>query len=301
MNETRTSIAEVRAIAYAKLTLSLRVIGRRDDGFHDIDALVVSIGQPHDVLDISPSSISGVRIEVDVENLLLDPEVAAHGVDLHGEGNLAVRAAELLLERHGGTNPIGVDLKLRKRIPVGAGLGGGSADAAGALLGVRAALELTVTMDSLMEIAASLGSDVPFCLRGGSAQMGGRGELLIPAVVPRGTTVLVVVPPFAVSTPEVYAAWDSLGGPHGESDALFVNDLEPAAIAVEPRLEDFRDEMAVTVGSKPVMAGSGSAYWIPVADSEKLLELAESVRGAMPDASVFAAGTVPRGVRLRSS
>src|SRR5688572_9885773 len=125
----RVRLARVRATAYPKLTLSLRVGSRRDDGFHDLEALVVSLGQPHDVLEAyAVPAPGGVRLEV-----VRDPDSDAIPSD---HTNLAVAAAEALLVRAGRSGH-GVRLVLRKRVPAGAGLGGGSADAAAALLAVR--------------------------------------------------------------------------------------------------------------------------------------------------------------------
>ncbi len=156
----------VRATAFAKVTLSLRVIGPRDDGFHDIDALAVSIGQPQDTVEVAIVSEPGVRVDVVGGDELGVPD---------GDENLAARAADRVLKR-AGRQALGVHLTLRKRIPVAGGLGGGSADAAATLVAVRHLLELELDSDALLELGAQLGSDVPFCLHGGSARMQGRAS-----------------------------------------------------------------------------------------------------------------------------
>ncbi len=139
-------------------------------------------------------------------------------------------------------------VRLRKRIPVGGGLGGGSADAA-------AVLRWAGITD--LNVAASLGADVPFCLVGGRAQVTGIGEVVEPLpFVEREFTLLT--PPFAVFTPAVYRTWDELGGPTGDG----VNDLEPAALAVEPRLARWRDTLGDATGQTPVLAGSGSTWFV---------------------------------------
>jgi 4-diphosphocytidyl-2-C-methyl-D-erythritol kinase len=108
-----------------------------------------------------------------------------------------------------------------------------------------------------LEIAASLGADVPFCLHGGRARVGGIGEVLDPLpFVPR--TVTLATPPFGCSTPAVYAAWDELGGPTADGP----NDLEPAALAVEPRLALWRDALGSATGQVPRLAGSGSTWFV---------------------------------------
>lgn len=137
---------------------------------------------------------------------------------------------------------------LRKRIPAGGGLGGGSSNAA--------AVMRWAGCDDL-SVAASLGADVPFCLRGGRARVTGIGEIIEPLpFVAR--TVTLAMPPFGCSTPAVYAAWDDLGGP----TAAGPNDLEPAALVIEPRLAAFRDALGDATGQTPRIAGSGSTWFV---------------------------------------
>src|SRR5207302_1227651 len=138
-------------------------------------------------------------------------------------------------------------VRLVKRIPPGGGLGGGSADAA-------AVLRWAGVAD--VELAASLGADVPFCLTGGRARVRGIGEMV--AALPfEDRTFTLLVPPFGVSTPAVYGAWDAMGGPTGEA-----NDLEAAALAVEPRLATWRDRLGEQTGRTPILAGSGSTWFV---------------------------------------
>jgi 4-diphosphocytidyl-2-C-methyl-D-erythritol kinase len=215
-------------VAPAKLTFTLRVIGVRADGYHLIDAEMATL----DLAD-----------ELTVDRGRSGLEVTgpyAEGVPVDGT-NLVARA----LRRAGVTAWVRVE----KRIPHGGGLGGGSADAA-------AVLRWAGVTD--VAIAAELGADVPFCLVGGRARVRGIGELVEPlSFEPR--VVTLVVPPLAVSTPAVYRAWDELGGPAGEAG----NDLEPAAIVVEPRLGAWRDRIGAATGERPVLAGSGAAWFVP--------------------------------------
>lgn len=263
MNELTQSgrLGRVRATAYAKLTLSLSVLGRRDDGYHDLEALAVSIADPHDILEIEAvPHPGGVTFSVDGDNELV-PEDAT---------NLAVRAAEDLLIRAGRSGH-GVRMWLRKGIPAGAGLGGGSADAAAAFAAVRRMLKVDIGDDELLELGARVGSDVPFCLRGGAAWMRGRGERLEPVALDGQLPLVVVLPPFRISTADVYQAWDELGGPIAQRriDAPppvariitgLANDLEAAAERVEPRLTEFRRQLEDVAAAPVVLAGSGSAY-----------------------------------------
>jgi 4-diphosphocytidyl-2-C-methyl-D-erythritol kinase len=290
----------VRATAYPKLTLSLRVLGRREDGFHDLDALVVSLGQPHDVVETyAVPAPGGVQVEVVGDD-------AADGVP-SDHRNLAFVAAEKLMVRAGRSGH-GVRLVLRKQIPAGAGLGGGSADAAAALLAVRRLLDADVDDDAVAELAAEIGADVSFCLRGGAAWMRGRGEVIEPVALQQGLGFVVAIPPFRLLTPQVYRAWDELGGPTATRTipaprrvASFLpelaNDLEPAAEALEPRLVEFRSALEAATGRPAVLAGSGSAYVVPVPDVRALPTLTDEVRRRLR-VPVVGTTTVSRGVRL---
>jgi 4-diphosphocytidyl-2-C-methyl-D-erythritol kinase len=294
------SASRVRATAYPKLTLSLRVLGVRPDGYHDLDALVVSLGQPHDVLEAyAVPAPGGVHVE-------LEPFEGLEDIP-SDHRNLAFVAAESLLVRAGRSGH-GVRLVLRKRIPAGAGLGGGSADAAAALLAVRRLLDVAVSDEVVAEIAAEIGSDVPFCLRGGAARMRGRGEVIEPIALTPGLAFLVAIPPFRLSTPDVYRAWDALGGPSAERSvpaprrvasamAELANDLEPAAEAVEPRLREFRTALEAAAARPALLAGSGSAYVVPVEDARALPELVSEV-GRRLRVPVVGTTSVSRGVRL---
>ena len=213
-------------LAPAKLTLSLRVVGVRADGFHLLDAEMVTLSLA-DVVDVGP----GQGLEVD------GPHAA--GVPVN-ETNLVCRA----LTACGRVARV----RLEKHIPAGAGLGGGSADAA-AVLRWAGCTDLAV--------AASVGSDVPFCLVGGRARVTGGGEVVEP--LPHEDRVFtLLVPPVAVAAAAVYTAWDELGGPTGESG----NDLEPAAVVVAPDLARWRDRLGDATGVEPRLAGSGSTWFV---------------------------------------
>ena len=220
-------------LAPAKLTVSLRITGVRPDGFHLIDAEMVSIDLADEL-----RFAEGDGLEV----------VGATGLDVPADDDNLVRRALRLAGRT-------AHVTLTKRIPAGAGLGGGSSDAA-------AVLRWAGFDDD--ERAAALGADVAFCVRGGRARVTGIGEVLEP--LPHiDRTFTLVTPPFGCSTPAVYRAWDDLGGPRAEGP----NDLEPAALAVAPELATWRDDLAAATGRVPVLAGSGSTWF---------------VEGAFPDA-----------------
>jgi len=297
MSEPR--VGRVRATAFSKVTLSLRVLGTRADGFHELEALTVSVGQPHDTLEAVAVPHAGVSLELDGDDVMVPA----------GDDNLAVRAAQELLLSVGRAGH-GVQLVLRKRIPSARGLGGGSADAAAALLAVRRLLEVDIDEPRLHALAARLGSDVPFCLTGGAAWMRGRGEELEPAPLPVGIPMLLALAPFQIPTPEVYKAWDELGGPRSRrviraprpvADVLpeLANDLEPAAEAVEPRLRPFRERLEDAVGRPALLAGSGSAYIVLADGPRGLPDLAQQLSLKI-GAPIAASATVSRAVRVES-
>jgi 4-diphosphocytidyl-2-C-methyl-D-erythritol kinase len=213
-------------VAPAKLTFTFRITGVRADGYHLIDAEMATL----DLADELLVERGGSGLEV--------TGPYAGGVP-RDETNLVAKA----LRRAGVAARVHID----KRIPHGGGLGGGSADAA-------AVLRWAGVTDVL--VAAELGADVPFCLVGGRARVRGIGEQVEPLPFePR--VVTLVVPPFPVSTPAVYRAWDELGGPVADGG----NDLEPAAVAVEPRLGEWRDRIAEAAG-RPMLAGSGATWFV---------------------------------------
>ncbi|HEY1737923.1 MAG TPA: 4-(cytidine 5'-diphospho)-2-C-methyl-D-erythritol kinase [Acidimicrobiia bacterium] len=267
------------ARAGAKVTLSLRVLNRRPDGYHELDALAAIVDEPHDELSIIPGAHEA--------ELLVEPAGSAP----HGEANLLWRTRAALGSTAG--------LRLRKGIPTEAGLGGGSADAAAALRLLR-----TTQADAeLHDIAASLGADVPACLEGGLVRMRGIGDIVEPVAVPASPLHLVLATPaFGCSTAAVYRAWDTLGGPHTDDHVepppawarvsggnVWQNDLEPAAIAVEPRLADFRNAFGALAGTRVTQCGSGSTYYAIAADRARAEQVADAVRAELDTRGVAVA------------
>jgi 16S rRNA (adenine1518-N6/adenine1519-N6)-dimethyltransferase len=237
---------ECRLVAYAKLTLSLRVVGTRPDGYHEIDAFVVSVSEPHDEILLRPALAPSLLV------------TGPHGTGVPGgDENLALRAALGL-----GAN---VSIELRKGIPMGAGLGGGSADAAAVLIGAPHLTGIEVDPVDLQRFALSLGADVPFCMGGGGAmRVRGIGDELARVTLP-SFSVVIATPPFGCETAAVYRAWDTLGGPEGDTVDIeglpaLRNDLERAAHAVEPRLAAFKVLVEHAADAPALLAGSGSSY-----------------------------------------
>ena len=232
--EEPTAIVELSAPA--KLTLSLRVTGVRPDGYHDIDAEMVALDL-HDTLVFEPGTGLTVHTEL--------PGGAGPGAVPIGPDNLVTKA----LTAVGRASRV----RLIKRIPPGAGLGGGSSDAA-------AVLRWAGCAD--LDLAARLGADVPFCVVGGRASVRGIGESVVPLPYEERCFVLLL-PPFGVNTAAVYRAWDRLGqtGSEGHGRAG-TNELEAAALDVEPRLAVWRDRFAEVTGARPLLAGSGSTWFL---------------------------------------
>jgi 4-diphosphocytidyl-2-C-methyl-D-erythritol kinase len=219
--------------ALAKLTLSLRITGVRADGYHLIDAEMVTVDLA-DTLTFGPGRDLTV---VDLVEGLGSPLAITAGPD-----NL-VRRALAAVGREAA-------VRLEKRIPAGAGLGGGSADAAAVLRWARS---------TDVDVASALGADVPFCVVGGRARVTGVGEVVEPLMFEPGLAYTLMTPPVAVSTVAAYRMWDTLGGP----DADGPNALERAALVLVPELAVWRDRLGDATGSTPVLAGSGSTWWVP--------------------------------------
>ncbi|MFP4058503.1 MAG: 4-(cytidine 5'-diphospho)-2-C-methyl-D-erythritol kinase [Candidatus Brocadiia bacterium] len=247
----------------AKLNLFLEVLGRRPDGYHDIDTVMQAIDL-YDELHIAPRAGPALRLECDCAGLPSD------------ERNLALRAAMALKEETG--YPGGARLRLTKRIPVGAGLGGGSSDAAGALVGLDRAWGLGLRDEGLRQLAARVGSDVAFFLRGGTARCTGRGEAVEPAAARLRARYALVCPPLSVSTAEVYKKLRFPLTPTGARASMLVqclaqgdveglgatlyNRLEEPAFHLYPGLREGKSRLEATgLFAGVLMTGSGAALF----------------------------------------
>ena len=279
-----------RAIAPAKLNLSLEVRPVDSSGLHPVRGLTQSIGW-HDILTMEESGADRLSV---------------HGADLpSGEANLAWKAVKAMRDLSGDHRR--VEMKLWKRIPVAAGLAGGSADAAAALA-LHAEL-IGAGPGRVDEAAAVVGTDVTFCLHGGRRWIGGYGERIGPAIEgDDGFVTVVAVPPFRLQTPVVYGAWDRLGGPKGPevsgSDlppairlhGSLSNDLYPAARTIEPLLDDWRAELALRWGRSVLLSGSGPALFGFFVDEAEAEEALARVPGEAR--SAFYAAPLGHGVRI---
>jgi 4-diphosphocytidyl-2-C-methyl-D-erythritol kinase len=249
--------------AHAKINLDLRVLGPRPDGFHELRTVFQAISL-HDVLECVPHD-GPFAIECDTAGVPLD------------RANLVWRAAEALwasLRRVDGVH--GVRIKLTKAIPVQAGLGGGSTDAAAALLALAKFWRVSVRPNQLTDVAASLGADVPFFLSGGTALGLGRGDEIYPlADLPRHWIVLLV-PGFGVSTADAYGWYDAerelargpslrepqyVPGPWPSRAAQMVNDLEAPIARHHPEIDQMRTALRRVGALASAMSGSGSTVF----------------------------------------
>ena len=249
--------------AYAKINLDLRVLGARPDGFHELRTVFQSISL-HDTIECIPRE-GPLTLECGVAGVPLD------------RSNLIWRAAEALwraLRRNG--SPAGLVIRLDKRIPLQAGLGGGSADAAATLVALAHAWRVALRPAQLTDVAASLGADVPFFLAGGTALGLGRGDEIYPlADLPRHWIVLLV-PGFGVATSEAYGWYATeralargpvarepqhVSGPWPSRAAQMVNDLEPSIARHHPEIDQMKAALRRVGAAAAAMSGSGSAVF----------------------------------------
>jgi 4-diphosphocytidyl-2-C-methyl-D-erythritol kinase len=259
----------IEEVAHAKVNLFLRVLCRREDGFHEIETFMALITLC-DSLEIEPAN---------------ELEFHCDEPGLVGDDNLVVRAAHLFFSE---TNrEARVRLTLRKKIPHGAGLGGGSSDAAAALRGLNRFFDARLPSERLITLAAQLGSDVPFFVNKTAATCSGRGEIVIPAALPAPLSLLLLKPEFVVPSPWAYSRWQAtrevvgaIYQPQKFGDIHFLNDLERPVFAKFVFLAQLKSWLLQQpeVGAA-LMSGSGStifAVLCPNADGDSIAKRAKS-------------------------
>lgn len=259
----------LKLIAPAKINLFLRITQRRADGYHEIETLFQRIGL-NDELEFEPATtFNGPPVQLRIEGAGLEND--------HHDDNLIVKAWRALNEASGGKlRPVNVTL--RKHIPVGGGMGGGSSDAATALRAYEQLFQPGVDETTLQKLATGLGADVPFFLNASAAALGrGIGEQLVAAPHAAPFWVVLAFPPYGVSTRDVYRRWNP-DAPDGASDlpglldALKTNDLpgtlshlynnmETPAFAIRPELGELRMRLEKIAGQPVRMSGSGSTLF----------------------------------------
>ncbi len=255
--------------AFAKINLKLRVLGKRADGYHDLDTVFQTVSL-HDTIEASVIDAPHIVVSCNDHSLRLD------------DSNLVIRAATALQDGPGATK--GARIRLQKRIPMQAGLGGGSADAAMTLIALAKLWELSCSRDQLMKIGSTLGADVSFFFCGGTARATGIGQQLSPLDDVAQKFLLILKPNANISTADAYRAWDerSLTSPisetilstseaKAESDKIDLtnlgNDFEAVVFDSEPEIRRAKNALLKAGADAALLAGSGSAVF-GIFDSE---------------------------------
>ena len=299
----------VRLRAPAKLNLTLAVVGSRPDGYHALHSVMVPLAFG-DELQVEPAPVEarGDTLEIEGSELSAGPD------------NLVLRAIAATRSAVAPRPAPPLSARLTKRIPVAAGLGGGSSDAAAAIRGALEAWGVELPAADASAVAASVGSDVPFFLAGGAALVTGRGEFVEPLPSPQGDPlgILVVTPNLAISTAAVFAAFSrglrpadpgrtlstsealarALRGGAAAADLLVMaadlaaaNDLFPAACSVAPGLEAFREALADLLGRPVGQSGSGPTLWALYPTGQRARAAARSVDRAIQSGRLPAIGS----------
>ena len=264
--------------ANAKINLTLDILGKRPDGYHEVAMVMQTVGL-HDTLTLEKRE-QGISLNINVPWLKAD------------EKNLAWRAAALVQEEFGLTG--GVHIELTKRIPVAAGLAGGSADAAAVLKGMSELYGLNLSDNKLCELGAKLGSDIPFCLLGGTMLATGRGEVLKRLPDMPETWVVLVKPRISVSTAWAYQNYDEQGAErHPDNEAiqkeiargnrkgvakLLCNVLESVTINKYDVIERYKQMMLAKGAMASMMSGSGPTVFALAKNREQAEEIAGFMR-----------------------
>lgn len=270
--------------APAKINLCLDVLGKRDDGYHELEMVMTTIDL-QDRIFLYPERKPIIRVESSSSNIPTD------------QRNLAYRAAALLREQFGVTQ--GVSIYIQKHIPVSAGLGGGSTDAAAVLRGLNRLWNLKLSLDDLAHIALDIGSDVPFCVYGGTAIARGRGERLEFLPPPPPCWIVLAKPPFSVSTKEVYEALriEDIRC-HPQTDRMIqairagryemicrhtCNVLEKVTMRLYPEVELYKEQIARFGADAALMSGSGPTIFALVRLETRVTRLVNALRGFCRD------------------
>jgi 4-diphosphocytidyl-2-C-methyl-D-erythritol kinase len=273
--------------APAKINLSFEIKGRCDDGFHEIETLMAPISLSDRLTIERGKSTNGIQFFCDDSSLS------------NGEENLVVKAAKLF--QRATKTGAGVEIALEKEIPHGAGLGGGSSDAATTLLGLNEIFETGLGQKDLIELAAQIGSDVPFFILGSAATCRGRGEIVEAARLPARFDLLLAKPDFGVPTPWAYERWKNSRELPGVryaaqkfSGARFVNDLERPVFEKFVLLGYLKTWLRLQpeVGGS-LLSGSGSTVFAVLRDGADHNSLAERIRSDVdPKMWTFACQTL---------
>jgi len=260
--------------AFAKINLYLEVIGKREDGYHEIESIMQSISLS-DTVSLSKSE-SGIEI---VSSDLRIPT---------NEKNTAYRAAQFFFDKTGIKQ--GIRIEIKKNIPISAGLAGGSADAAAALFGMNKLFNAGLSESDLLVLAADVGSDVSFCLIGGTCRCRGRGELVDKIADLPPTWFVLVKPDFGISTKWVYENFDlvfikekRLVGTHVPITAIHLyNDLEKVVIPKYPVVQDIKKKLIQLGCLQATMTGSGPTVFGMAKDEGSARKIFSEIKKEYP-------------------
>jgi 4-diphosphocytidyl-2-C-methyl-D-erythritol kinase len=283
----------IRMHTNAKINLFLRVMGQRPDGFHEIETIFHGVSLKDDIV-ITPTTTGEIEIEMQAAgNLRADMPTL--------EENLAWLAGRALIER--GSNNAGVHISITKRIPVAAGLGGGSGNAAGVLVGLNELWESGLDRAGLLEVARVVGSDVPYCIDGGTALATGKGEALTTLPFPSDLWLVLGISYVPLLTREVYGVWDpsdsplkvgsapmtlALGaGDVPEVAALLHNDLEPAIFKLRPELQEKKQGLLQAGAIGALVSGSGPTVYGIASDRAHAEAIAAAIKSEFDEALVL--------------
>ena len=282
--------------ANAKINLTLDILGTREDGYHEVAMIMQEISL-HDTLSMGKIN-QGISLTIVIEG--------QQGTLPADESNLCWKAAALVQKEYNLQE--GVEIHLTKRIPMAAGLAGGSADAAAVLKGMNHLFRLGMTEARLCELGARLGSDIPFCIMGGTMLATGRGEILtrLPSF-PR-LSVVLAKPPVGVSTAWAYKTYDAgYDGPHPDNEAmleaihggdahkaadLMCNVLEGVTETEHPVIADYKRLMMEHGAMASMMSGSGPTVFGLVREKQQAWHLADTLKKYDGEAGVFVAETL---------
>jgi 4-diphosphocytidyl-2-C-methyl-D-erythritol kinase len=269
--------------AFAKLNLSLSVLGQRDDGFHEIVSTVQTFDLADD-LDIVVEEGTGICVTNTLGGFA--------GPDL------TEVAAALILEAKKACRKVTINIS--KRIPAGAGLGGGSADAAAVLVALDRMIPPELPDHQLQEIGAEVGSDVPLFLLGGNVRVSGRGEHVVRGGSLRGETFLLLFPPVHSSTVAVYDAWsDHRPGNRGRREqSLGGNDLLQAAFSLYPILVSYYSAVQELGAAFAGMSGSGASFFAAFESEARAREKANGLAELFPKDQIVLCHSTDRGQRI---
>lgn len=291
-------MGQITRKAYAKINLGLDVLGRRENGYHDV-RMVMQTVSIHDKLTFTERPDGEIRITV----RLGDGQTEELACDEH---NLVYKAAKLLMRERGLTQ--GVDVELEKNIPIAAGMAGGSTDAAATLLGLNELYDLQMSKEQLCELGVRIGADVPYCIVGGTVLAEGIGEILTGMEPAPQCRLLVVKPSVSVSTAFVYTHLDELKEyPHPDIDALMTsirkqdvagmakqlgNVLETVTIPAYPIIQEIKEEMLSCGALGALMSGSGPTVFGIFETEEQLQTAYEKLTAKEGVSQIFMTGLV---------